>query len=665
MNNNIEMTLGEHHKLFVEANHNWHLKQLYNRIENIKIQKQQQPLTEIEQVCLRGLLCGYTPDKIAQKLVEDLDPFIIQVTFWAIFRYIQILAGREEINTTNYQDIISILEASGYKTENADTILTNNSDRQDPPTILAQTEAEPNLEESSTEDTNDTALVPQSQADPLTRQPRQNLLTQVDENDFMPSISPWTRLGGLFLVGSVGIAITLSAFTPYKVTVKAQAQVRPAGELRIVEAKTEGTIVGINVEENQKIQRGDIIATIDSSRLETQKIQRQSQIQQSKLQLGQINVQVSSLERQIQAEQARIQRAVEVATVELSRSQREYQDLQITSKAEVTEAEANVRLAQEEWQQAQAEFISAQANLKSNQAALASATSRRDRYQEISVTGALSQNQLEEAQLEVEQQQQQVAAQKATVEQQKRGVARQKQAIEAAKARLNNVRAALNPHDGEVAVAKQRIAQERASGDATVAALSREREAMIQQRIELEQQLARDIRELKQIDKDIEQTVIKAPDNGVLFQLSLRNPSQTVQTGSEIARIAPDKTSLALEALVSSNDIGNLKVGQKAQVRISACPYPDYGTLKGIVSRISPDTISLESNSNSSKSQNMSRIQGASVYKVKLDPDRLTLSQGKNQCVLQLGMEGRVDIITKEETVLKFLLRTARLIADL
>ena len=181
----------------------------------------------------------------------------------------------------------------------------------------------------------------------------------------------------------------------------------------------------------------------------------------------------------------------------------------------------------------------------------------------------------------------------------------------------------------------------------------------------MEQQLARDTRELKQIDRDIEQTIITASDNGILFQLSLRNPSQIVRPGSEIARIAPDETSLTLEALVSSSDISNVKLAQQARVRISACPYPDYGTLKGVVKRISPDAIPLENNSNSSNSQNIDRTKGTSFYKVKLEPSSLTLSQGNNQCALQLGMEGRADIITNEETVLKFLLRKARLITDL
>lgn len=652
MNNNPQQAIDAHSPLFSQANRHWNFNQIRNRVEAIKLKQQQQQLTDLEQVCLRGLLCGYSPEIIARELVEKSDLFVIQTTFWTLFRYIQIMAGREESKITNYQDVIHSLEALGYKSENADTILIKSKqDNFD----AAKNKAD------STENTERKAIVPQSPVNDLVHLSSQNDLVQVDENDFMPAISTWTRLGGLFLVGTVGIAIALAAFTPYKITVKASAQVRPAGELKIVEAKTEGIVVEIDVTENQRLKRGDAIVTIDSSRLATQSSQLQSQINQSKQQLEQINAQIRTLTHQTQAEQERNRRAIEVATVELSRSQREHRDRQITTQAEVAEARANVRLAQEELHQAQAEFTSAKANLKSTQTVLASAESRRNRYQKIAVSGALSHNQLEEAELEVQQQQQQVAAQTATLEQHQRGIARQQQAVEAAKARLNRVRAALNPSIGEIAIANRRIAQEQASGEAAIAALNRERESTIQQRIELEQTLARDLSELKQIERDIEQAVIKAPENGVLFQLSLRNPSQTVSPGSEIARIAPDNTSLALETLVSSSDISNIELGQPAQVKISACPYPDYGTLKGMVQEVSPDAIPPENSSNSDAS-NSNR---GAAYKVKIKPNSQTLSQGKNHCTLQLGMEGQADIITKEETVLKYLLRKARLITNI
>ncbi len=63
-------------------------------------------------------------------------------------------------------------------------------------------------------------------------------------------------------------------------TVKGQAVVRPSGELRIVQAATEGQVMQIYVKENQVVKTGDAIALIDDSRLQTKKSQLQSNIQQ-------------------------------------------------------------------------------------------------------------------------------------------------------------------------------------------------------------------------------------------------------------------------------------------------------------------------------------------------------------------------------------------------
>ena len=455
--------------------------------------------------------------------------------------------------------------------------------------------------------------------------PNQDFLPLVQENDFLPPIGRWTSLGGLLIVGVVGVAIALASVTKYKVTVKAQAKVRPAGELRIVQAATEGPVRHISVEGNQVVKKGDVIATIDDSRLQTKKSQLQSNIGQAQLQLVQINAQISTLNSQIGAETERINRAVASAEAELDRRLREYRDRQITSKAEVEEAEANSR---------------------SMDSALNAARSKRERYQSIAEEGVISQNQLEEAKLEVEQQQ---------------------QSVEATQARREIAKAALNPSKAEVAIAQQRIAQEKATGEATLARLNKEWKALIQQRIEIEKQLERDTRELQQVEIDLDQTTITATADGIISQLNLRNPGQTVRSGEEIAQIVPSNAPLVVNAAVSPSDISKLEEGQKVQMRVSACPYPDYGTLKGVVSQISEDTIKPQGNGatapTTASSQKAATVD--TFYQVTISPESLFLGRGKNQCPIQLGMEGRADIISREETVLKFLLRKARLITDL
>ena len=60
------------------------------------------------------------------------------------------------------------------------------------------------------------------------------ILPSVQSNEFLPPISIWTSLAGIFLLGSVGTGIILCAWIKYNVTVKAPATVRPIGEIRLV-----------------------------------------------------------------------------------------------------------------------------------------------------------------------------------------------------------------------------------------------------------------------------------------------------------------------------------------------------------------------------------------------------------------------------------------------
>ncbi len=450
-------------------------------------------------------------------------------------------------------------------------------------------------------------------------------LPQIQDNEFLPPLGLWTTVGGMVIVCAVGLAVPLASVVKYKVTVKGQAVVRPAGEVRLVQANAEGQVMRIFVAENQLVKKGDVIATIDNSKLQTKKSQLQSNIGQSRLQLVQINAQISAIALQSKAETDRINRVVAASVAELSSRNRAYRDKQITTATDVEEASANVKAAI---------------------ASLKAAQSKRNRYEGVARVGALSQDQFDEAKLAVRQ---------------------QEQAVEAAKAKLQGFQAALDPSNAEVAIASQRIAQEKATGEASIATLEKERLALIGQRIEIQKQLESDTRELKQVNIDLSQTIVTATADGIVSKLSLRNPGQTVPAGENIAQIVPSDAPLEIKAAVAIQEKNKLKQGQDVQMRVSACPYPDYGTLKGTVKTISPDAIAPQANNATNTSTTVANQKTAAVgafYEVTIKPESLALAQNKHQCAIQLGMEGTVDIISREETVLRFLLRKARLIAD-
>lgn len=517
------------------------------------------------------------------------------------------------------------------------------------------------LSRFSQEKDNPTTTAPQQAKNPLNQVPKTSLPTLRD-NECLPSVKAWTIGGGCCVAATVVVGIILGGAIKYKTTVKAQATLRPSGELHLVQATAAGVVKEIWVKENQQVKQGDIIASLDNSSLEIQKSQLQSQIQQAKLQLTQLNGQIQAIDSQIFAEQNRGNRAISSAKAEFNRRNREHQDQQIVSLTEVQEAQANLKSARNEWQRAQAQLQSNQADLNAAIASLKVLRKQLERYQNIASVGALPQNQLEEAQIAVEQQEYAVEIQQNTIEAQKQVIKQQEQSIQAAMARLQRTKTTLNPTQADIEIALEDIAQERAIAQATHAALIRERESLMQQRIGTQKQLERDQRQLEQIELDLTKMKIIATAKGSIARLNLRNPGQMVNSGQEIAQLIPKNTSLVIEASILPSEISQIEVGQPVQMQVSACPYPDYGTLPGVVSQISQDTMK----SSDVDASNLAKIdQRTAFYKVTIKPTRFVLGKGENVCSVQLGMEGRADIISKEESLLQFLLRKARLLSNI
>jgi HlyD family type I secretion membrane fusion protein len=438
--------------------------------------------------------------------------------------------------------------------------------------------------------------------------------------EFLPPIGQWLTYGSLAIVLAVGAAIPISGLVKYKITVRAESTVRPAGELRLLQAATEGQIQTIFAKEGQRVKAGDKIATVDDSRLQTRRAQLESSLQQLQMQVVQIDAQATTLNAQIVAEEGRNRQAVTVAQSTLEQSRREHEDKQVATETERMEIEYELATAQ---------------------TTLAAAKVKRDRYRGIVQQGAVSMIQYEETQLSVEQ---------------------QEQAVLTAQAKLQRAQAMMNPSGAAVEAVAEQVAQAEYGGEAATAALVREQEALLQQKTELNKQAKQDEHELAQITHDLKQTTLRAAIAGTLSQMRLRNVGQTVQSGEVVAYVVPSDTPLEVKASVATKDISKLELDQHVKMRVSACPYPDYGTLSGVVSQISKDTTKPGSSSTEASAQ--AAVAMPAVYEVTVKPDSDVFGRGSKQCTLQMGMDGRTDIITKEETVLQFFLRKTKLIAD-
>lgn len=433
-------------------------------------------------------------------------------------------------------------------------------------------------------------------------------LSPVRSDEFLPPVSRWMMLGGLVLIGGVTSAIALASLVRYNITVQAPAVVRPDNGIRVVQAGLEGRVVSIDVEPNQVVKQGDILAKLEKSALETQAAQIQITLRQGEAQIEQLSTQLRLLDTQLAAEAQSMNQSISVAQSELTQAQRSLAEQQAIAQANLLEAEATLELAQSEVR----------------------------RYELLVESGAVSQLQLEEKQA----------------------------ALRTAEAQRDRAQAALNPLAASVAIAQDQVKQRQAQGNASLALLQREKEVLIQQQIELQKQLERDRRALTHLETELQQTEIRATSDGIILRLNLRNPNQVVQVGDVIAEIAPDTTTFVIRAAINTDDIDQVQVGQSASMRIAACPHPDFGLLSGTVIAISPDVLGFNDAASLVPASKAMQSTDA-YYEVNIQPDTMTLTQGDRQCKLQPGMKAEANIISREETLLRHMLRTARLLTNI
>ena len=96
---------------------------------------------------------------------------------------------------------------------------------------------------------------------------------------------------------------------------------------------------------------------------------------------------------------------------------------------------------------------------------------------------------------------------------------------------------------------------------------------------------------LAKANAKLERTRLVAPIDGVAQQLTVTTIGQVVTTGQQLLVIAPSEGPLQVEALVANLDIGFVKIGQTAVIKIDAFPFTRFGTLTGKVVRIASQAV--------------------------------------------------------------------------
>ncbi|MEY4563417.1 MAG: hypothetical protein RLZZ618_2694 [Pseudomonadota bacterium] len=147
----------------------------------------------------------------------------------------------------------------------------------------------------------------------------------------------------------------------------------------------------------------------------------------------------------------------------------------------------------------------------------------------------------------------------------------------------------------------------------------------------------------------LEHTELTSPVDGVVKSLRVNTVGGVLRGGDELMQISPTDGELLIEIKLNPTDIGPLRPGLAAALRLDAFDASLYGTLAGELVYISSDTLTEPGPNNAPQTSYRGRI--------RLAPDALVHNPKFAAVVIRPGMTATVDINTGQRSVLHYLFK--------
>ncbi|MEL6320167.1 MAG: HlyD family type I secretion periplasmic adaptor subunit [Cyanobacteria bacterium J06626_14] len=373
----------------------------------------------------------------------------------------------------------------------------------------------------------------------------------------------------------------------------AQGELIPATQIRPVRALEGGVIGDIQVEEGEYVEEGQVLIVQDPAL-------NQADVDRLRVSAELIQQDVQRLEAELNGERTG---GTPFQDQLLAARLSEFVTRQQAADAEVARQAAAI-------DEAQAQLNQLRASLPSARALLANAQDREANLREL-VDGAVARfdylearDRLTEAQDRLESVEQQIMVQQQTIRQTEQAY-----------------QVALQERD--------RLASERDS-------------QILTQLNQRQEELANVQGQLSQATIRAENQVITAPISGRVYNLQATLAEKTIEPGEELLSILPSDNQLVLEVKVLNQDIGFIREGMKTKIKIATFPFQEFGTIDGTVMQISPNAIVDE--------------QLGPVFLTQIELDRSSMPLRGQEVELVPGMVATGEIVTRQKSVLTFLL---------
>lgn len=317
----------------------------------------------------------------------------------------------------------------------------------------------------------------------------------------------------------------------------ARGKIVPSGSVKTVQSSNKGIIKDILVEEGQAVKKGDVLVVLDTTKT-------QADVDALKKQVAFYSMTVDRLQAEMNDAPFVVTESELLDPKDISAQKSLYSSRRI--KLESDKTRLNAVIAQQ-----QASIASGRATQEKYNALLAVAREKEAKLNELYRSDAVSYFQLLEAR-------------QTRVDYQKSSEAMVEEILKA---------------EAQLAEANTQLAN----------VINTYKQETMTQLVEAKRQLDAYKEELRKANQTNEQSTIVATDSGEVDGLNVYTIGGVVAEGQTLMNIVPEGAKMEVEAYVDNKDIGFVRVGQEAEVKVDTFNFQKFGMLNAEVTDISAD----------------------------------------------------------------------------
>jgi hemolysin D len=418
----------------------------------------------------------------------------------------------------------------------------------------------------------------------------------------------------------VAVALLWSWFGRIEIIAVAQGKIQPTGRVKVVQPFETGKVFGLHVENGSTVRAGDDLVDLDA---------------------GDAKAELLAAETDLATARAEIQRRQ--TAIEAVKAERWTSAPEVAWAADVPDPQRQrqARVLREDLHQ----LATSVADLD---AQIAQKRIERDHLAEtIHAQEELLTTLNERVQMRTELQKSASGSRASVID-----------SLEALQTQRTVLTTQKNQHDGTIA---------------SLEVLAREREKTIASFVDdNEQKLAEAQHQADDLEQRVSKTRLRldrmhltSPIDGTVLGLTITTAGQVVNAGEEVMRIVPANAALEIESYLPNRDVGFVKPGQTAVVKIESFPFTRYGTLEAVVVRVAHDAIpepdAQQTEANGTQATKSALFAGAQrtqnlVYPVTLSLPKTTMIVDGRPVPLKPGMAVNIEVSTGNRRILEYFL---------